>query len=110
MKPMTPQAAAETDALIAELWQRHLPTIRERLEILERISGSAAIGPLSKGDRDEGISISHKFAGSLGMYGYRQGTEIASQMEQLFRSGSPIEPEIILSLTYQLREAIFPTI
>lgn len=107
---MTPQAVAETDALIAELWQRHLPTIRERLEVLERIAGSAAIGTLSKEDRDEGIAISHKFAGSLGMYGYRQGTEIASQMELLFRSNSPIEPDSILSLTYQLREAIFPTI
>jgi len=107
---MTPQAVAETDALIAELWQRHLPTIRERLQVLERIAGSAATGSLSKEDREEGIAISHKFAGSLGMYGYRQGTEIASQMEQLFRSNLPIEPDTILSLTYQLREAIFPTV
>ncbi len=107
---MTPQAVAETDALIAELWQRHLPTIRERLEVLERIAGSAATAALSREDREEGIAISHKFAGSLGMYGYRRGTEIASLMEQLFRSSAPIEPDAILSLTYQLREAIFPTI
>jgi hypothetical protein len=48
MKQMTPKAAAETEALIAELWQRHLPTLRERLNILDRIAAAAAVAPLSK--------------------------------------------------------------
>ena len=38
MKQMTPEAAAETAALIAELWQRHLPSLRERLDTLDRVA------------------------------------------------------------------------
>jgi hypothetical protein len=109
MNQMTPKAAAETEALIAELWQRHLPTLRERLDILDRIAATAAVAPLSKEDREEGIAISHKFAGSLGMYGYNRGTEVAMQLEQIFRALPPPQPDLITPLTTELREAIFPT-
>lgn len=106
---MTPEAAAETAALIAELWQRHLPALRERLDILDRIAGSFAAGSTSDQDREEGISISHKLAGSLGMYGYQHGTEIASQIEQFLRSNPPAQTDQVLELSLALRESIFPT-
>ena len=110
MKQMTPEAAAETAALIADLWQRHLPTLRERLIILDRIAAdSASDAPLSKAEHDEAIAISHKFAGSLGMYGYHDGSAAASKIEQLFRSGEPIQSETLIALTTKLRESIFPT-
>ncbi len=108
MKQMTQEAAAETAALIADLWQRHLPTLRERLDILDRIA-AASVAPLSKADHDEAIAISHKFAGSLGMYGYHDGSAAASKIEQLFRSGDPIQSETFIALTTKLRESIFPT-
>ena len=106
---MTPDSAAETAALIANLWQRQLPSIHERLDSLDRIAATSLEGPLTKEDSDEAIAISHKFAGSLGMYGYRRGTEVAMQMEQLLRSNEPLDPSILISLTHQLRESIFPT-
>jgi hypothetical protein len=105
---MTPEAAAETAALIADLWKRHLPTLVERLGILDRIAASASEAPMTQPDREEGIALSHKFAGSLGMYGYNRGTEIASQMEQLLRSDVPLDPDLFMSLTKELRESIFP--
>jgi HPt (histidine-containing phosphotransfer) domain-containing protein len=109
MKQMTPDAAAETAALIADLWQRNLPVLRERLDVLDRIAAASTAGPLSQEDREQGTAISHKFAGSLGMYGYRRGTEIATQLDELFRSSLSIEPERLLSLTYELRESVFPS-
>jgi HPt (histidine-containing phosphotransfer) domain-containing protein len=108
MKQMTPEAAAETAALIAELWQRHLPTLRERLDVLDRIAASSGEGSMSEQQREEGIAISHKLAGSLGMYGYQRGTEIASELEQLLRSNPTPQPDITL-LTTELRESVFPT-
>ena len=106
---MSPDAAAETAALIAKLWQRQLPNLHERLEILDRIAAASFEGPLATEDRDQAIAISHKFAGSLGMYGYRRGTEVAIQMEQLLRSDDSLDPSLLLSLTHDLRESIFPT-
>ena len=109
MKQMTPEAAAETAALIADLWQRHLPALHERLDTLDRIAASSAAGSMSDQEREEGIAISHKLAGSLGMYGYKRGTEIASELEQLLRSNPPSEPDQVTPLTTGLRESIFPT-
>jgi HPt (histidine-containing phosphotransfer) domain-containing protein len=103
------KADPETKALIAELWQRHLPTTRERLAALDRIAAKAALEPLSATEREEGVAISHKFAGSLGMYGYTRGTEIAMELERLFRALPPSQPDLITPLTTQLRESIFPT-
>ena len=108
MNLMTPEAAAETAALIADLWKRHLPTLLERLDILDRIAASASQSPLTPEDREEAIAISHKFAGSLGMYGYSHGTEAASQLEQLLRSDSPVGPDLLTALTKELRDTIFP--
>ena len=107
---MIPDAAAETAALIANLWERQLPSLHERLDILDRIATASLEGPLIKGDCDQAIAISHKFAGSLGMYGYHRGSEVAMQMEHLLRSDEPLDPSTLISLTYQLRESIFPTI
>ena len=63
---------------------------------------------MSDQQREEGIAISHKLAGSLGMYGYQQGTEIASGIEQILRSDPASQPDIS-ALTTGLRESIFPT-
>src|SRR5215831_3209869 len=108
MNEMNVQADSETKALIAELWLRHLPTTRDRLAALERIAAKAALEPLPEADREEGVAISHKFAGSLGMYGYTRGTELAMQLEQLFRAMPPPQPDLITPLTTELRESIFP--
>lgn len=104
---MTPEAAAKTDALIASLWSKNLPKTIERLDLLDRYAAAAAFGHLSEADRQEATSISHKFAGSLGMYGYQRGTEIAMQLEHLFRNLPPAQPDLITPLTAQLRESIF---
>lgn len=106
---MNSEAAAETAALIANLWQRQLPTLHERLDLLDRIAASSADGNLTAEDRKEGIAVAHKFAGSLGMYGYTRGSQVAGEMETFFRSDAPFDPAILLSLTFQLRESIFPT-
>ncbi|MCU1323563.1 MAG: Hpt domain protein [Acidobacteriaceae bacterium] len=107
---MNSEAAAETAALIANLWQRQLPTLHERLDTLDRIAASSAHGSISAEDRQEGIAISHKFAGSLGMYGYARGSQVASEMETFLRSDEAFDPGVLLSLTFQLRESIFPTL
>lgn len=105
---MTPETAAKTDALIAELWQRHLPTLKERLDILDKIAATAAAASLSESDREQAANITHKFAGSLGMYGYQRGTEIAMQLELLYRTPPIVQPHKLVPLTRELRQAIFP--
>src|ERR1700712_5988712 len=106
LRQKDPKAAAETEALLADLWQRHLPTLRERLDVLDNIAAKASLDPLSDDDRDTGIAISHKFAGSLGMYGYHRASEVAMALEQLFRSNPSPQPDQISPLTIELRESV----
>ncbi len=109
MNSTNSKADAETQALIAELWQRYLPTTHERLDILDRLAAKSATQPLSKQEHDEVIAISHKFAGNLGMYGFPKGSEFAMKIEQLFRSVPSPSADTFRHLTTSMRESIFPT-
>jgi len=98
---------AETASLIAELWQRHLPTLLDRMDTLDRIAQTAASTGLIDKDREEGLGISHKFAGSLGMYGYSHGSEISMQLEELFRSIPLERTDVLTPLVIELRQSVF---
>lgn len=101
----TTDVAAQTEALLADLWQRNLPIVKERLHTLDRAAALASTGTLSNDAREEALNISHKLAGSLGMFGYHRGTEIARELELLFRALPPASPDRITPLTTELREA-----
>ena len=96
-----PQTA--THKAIAALWQRNQPQLLERLAILDR----AAVAPaLTPGEREEAVSTAHKLAGSLGMFGFHEGTRIARELEQKLETAS--EDGILPILTAELRAALFP--
>jgi HPt (histidine-containing phosphotransfer) domain-containing protein len=81
-------------AALATVWQRSLPQMRERLELLQRaadeLATSRSIGPEL---RVEAISVAHKLAGSLGMFGFADATECARAIElTLDHDGLP-QPE-----------------
>jgi HPt (histidine-containing phosphotransfer) domain-containing protein len=106
---MTPETAQKTDALIAELWQRNLSKTRERVDLLHTFALAAAAATLAEPQRQEAIAISHKFAGSLGMYGYPRGTDICRDLEQLFRNLPPAQPDVLTPQVDELRQLLFPS-
>ena len=98
------EARQKTAALLSDLWQRNLPLIEQRMAVLER----ASAGPITEELRSEAANVAHKLAGSLGMFGYQQGTEIARELECLLES--PARDLVrVASLTVQLRSILFPT-
>ena len=105
-----PSAALDTETsnLLASLWLRNRPLIEERLSQLDRAAMAAASGDLSVEMREEAADTAHKLAGSLGMYGYDQGTRLARQIELLLDYRNPDAGQLHL-LTKQLRECLtFP--
>ena len=89
-----PQAPAvevtdPTPALLAALWQRNLPLLLERLDCLDRAAHELQSGSLSNTQLEEITSIAHKLAGSLGMFGYHQGTLVARELEHLLDTIQP---------------------
>ena len=54
-----------------------------------------------------GLDIAHKLAGSLGMYGYDEGTRVARELELLLEGAAP-DAERLRELAARLRRAVFP--
>jgi HPt (histidine-containing phosphotransfer) domain-containing protein len=92
--------------LLAQLWQKNLPTVRERLDLLDKFGTVASSGKLDEPTRMEALNIAHKLAGSLGMYGYQQGTEVASKMERILKSPTPETLLTLRSLAVDLRKSL----
>ena len=100
------QIDAKIDNVLAQLWQKNLPTVRERLDLLDKFGAAASSGKLDEPTRIEALSIAHKLAGSLGMYGYQQGTEVASKMERILKSPTPETLLTLRALSVDLRKSL----
>jgi HPt (histidine-containing phosphotransfer) domain-containing protein len=99
----------KVDALLATLWERSLPTLRERLDVLDRAAAAAASGHLTEALRTKARSIAHKLSGSLGMFGHPRGTEIARQMEAILSDSAPDTLTSLTVLVTELRDTLFPS-
>jgi HPt (histidine-containing phosphotransfer) domain-containing protein len=88
---MTPisQPDPEIFALLEDLWKRHLPSTRERLDLLQQAVQMAVAGTLDETKRDEAQTVAHKLAGNLGMFGYKEAGEIAGEIEHHFKTLVP---------------------
>jgi HPt (histidine-containing phosphotransfer) domain-containing protein len=105
---MNKQTEAKVDNLIAELWQKHLPNLRERLALIDRTAVEASSGTLAETSRAEALSIAHKLAGNLGMFGYPIGSEVASQIEHILKAPTSENLTRLATLATQLRQALAP--
>jgi len=80
-----------TRKLLASLWERSLPVLRERCALLERAATAAQAATLTPELRAEATSIAHKLSGSLGMFGYPEGTDFARRVEEHLEAPGPID-------------------
>ena len=97
----------KTASLLAAIWQRNRALVEERLALLDQAAAAAVAGALSDSLRQEASGAAHKLAGSLGMYGYDEGTRIAREMEVLLGE-SALDPARLGDLAAALRKAILP--
>lgn len=98
--------ATGSQQLLASVWQRNLPIMRERLATLSDVAQTGSDGIITDSARQVGSEIAHKLAGSLGMFGYLQGTELARALEHLLDSDHPVALCDVLALTVQLHQAV----
>jgi HPt (histidine-containing phosphotransfer) domain-containing protein len=102
---MTKPIETEMAGLIHALWERNQPQMEDRLQLLESAAAANRLGDLGEELRNEAREIAHKLAGSLGMFGFPAGSEIARRLELLFESGNP-DPDLLAKLTVQLRGSL----
>lgn len=100
----------KTESLLAEIWQKHLPTLHERLDLLDQVAAQASTGPLPERSRLTAQSIAHKLSGNLGMFGHHQASEIASSIEHLLKTPTPDLFTHLTELTRDLRNVLLPAL
>jgi HPt (histidine-containing phosphotransfer) domain-containing protein len=105
---MTNDDDIKIEALLAILWQRQLPLLQERLDLLDRAAAEASSGILSEASRNEALTVAHKLAGSLGMFGYHQGTETARTMELILKAPTRDTLPDLACLAKNLRATLRP--
>ena len=76
---------SDIEAAVAKAWEMHQDTMRERLSVLEAAAAALKAGQLNPDLQRSGRSQAHKLAGSLGCFGFSEGSRIARELEQLLQ-------------------------
>lgn len=92
--------------LISALWERSVPLITDRLNGLDIACEAANLGRLSPIMRRGAMDTAHKLAGSLGMFGYPRGTELAREIEQMLEYDGVVDAGLLRELVVELRECL----
>ena len=101
---MNAAAAPEaTRKMLTTLWDKNLPVVKERVEELRQAAEFAAFNKLSSDARISAEGTAHKLAGSLGMFGYQHGTEIARELEQMLEGSDSLDVSRLNELARELQ-------
>jgi DNA-binding response OmpR family regulator len=88
------QAAEEVQAAdelaMSELWERFKDSFSEQIDRLERVMVALEAGNLTDSDRQAAKQTVHNLVGSLGIYGFPQGSALARQIENSLCSDPPL--------------------
>lgn len=104
---MKPTAEEATRKMLATLWERNLPILRDRVNEIEQAACAAASGSLTSEARASAGGTAHKLAGSLGMFGYPRGTEIARELElMLDNKRGDLDVPKLSELAHELRSEV----
>ncbi|HEY9851715.1 MAG TPA: response regulator [Leptolyngbyaceae cyanobacterium] len=76
---------ASLQSAVTGLWEKFKDKIIARLVALEQASAALLIGNLPEELRQEAIREAHKLAGSLGTFGFAEGSSIAREVEELLQ-------------------------
>ena len=95
----SPQKAAERPALpMARLRERFIETTEKRISTLEAALSEALQGTLDAERQREAEREAHKLGGSLGTFGFAEGSRLALEMEALWAGPSlPSESQLRIS-------------
>ena len=98
-----------TSAFLTRLWERNTPILLDRLRTLDNAADAAANGDLDDILRIAAHAQAHNLAGSLGMFGYPKGTDIAREIETILETPDALASQRLSELTKSLRATLFPT-
>ncbi len=85
-----PDRGANPNRTLGDVWNRNRHLVMERLASIERYLGALASSSATAELRTDAMNNAHKLAGSLGMFGLQEGTDLARSIEQVLDSPAPV--------------------
>jgi DNA-binding response OmpR family regulator len=106
--PMTPATTSistlDVPQRLAEIWERHLGTMFERVANIDRLITTFLDGSITAEIRTNAWHSAHTLAGALGTFGLPLGSQIAKQIELLLGSEIDLNPTQIAQLQLGIAE------
>ncbi len=87
--PASVERADRLSAGMEGLWRKFRGQILRRVEVLEEAGRALAIGALEEDGRRAAEREAHKLAGSVGTFGFREGSDLARRIEQILCTATP---------------------
>lgn len=106
---MDPNTSAQLASNTAAIWERVRRSVETRLAMQDRAIVAVLTGNLDPDTRAAALRAAHALAGSLGTYGFMDGSEAAAQLEQVWGGTAPLKSSDAVGLAtvaLQLREAL----
>jgi len=91
-------------ARLAELWRTSRPTVIERVATLVDAQAALAADSSNADARSRGREAAHKLSGILGVFGLPRGSELAAEIEALFKTEAALSPDQLSSLAGRIAE------
>ncbi len=93
-KPKTPTPGKQLQAIasIAQILEKYRPRLTQQIALLRQAYNALAAGELTDELQERAIQEAHKLAGSLGPFGYLEGSNLARKIEYLLMSPTPLGP------------------
>jgi DNA-binding response OmpR family regulator len=78
-------ATEAAESMMLELWERFKDSFDQQIDVLEEMTAALENGHLTDDLQQAAKHTVHKLVGSLGIYGFPQGSTIARQIENLLQ-------------------------
>lgn len=84
-------ALKETETIVMALWEQFKDSFMVQLDVLDQVVSALQTGQLTHPLQLEAKQTVHKLVGSLGVYGFPQGSVLAKQIEALLHSDLTVD-------------------
>lgn len=87
----TRESLAAERAEMVELWERYRTRTFEKVTLLEQAAAKLLVGDLDRLLQDQAREEAHRLAGSVGSFGYTEGSRLAREIESVLQGSAPTE-------------------
>jgi len=104
-----PASQLQVATSMAEIWSRFKDATLNRVGVIEEVTAALLRGALTIEQRRQAEREAHKLAGSLGTFGFHEGSRLAREIDRFMQPGEELTPESGLRLSellVQLRQEV----